>query len=99
MFEAYIQNDGEGTYGPGGESLAALGNYRIAQEAGADHGVRYSETTFDYRIMNDGLKSAVGILTVVSAILCMVLVYCCVYWNRAGEEDIELAKLAAKGGR
>jgi len=93
-----IGNDGLGTYGSGPESLYELGNYRIAQEADDAHGVRYVETTFDYRIMNDGLKVAVAILTVVSAILCMVLVYCCVYMSRAAEEDIELAKIAASKG-
>jgi len=87
-----------GTYGSGAESLRELGNYRIAREAAADQGVRYVETTFDSRIMNDGLKVAVAILTVVSAILCMVLVYCCVYFSRAAEEDIELAKIAASKG-
>ena len=94
-----IKNDDEGTYGfEPEESLRALGNYRIAVDAGAEHGVRYVETTFDYRIMNDGLKVAVAILTVVSAILCMVLVYCCVYMSRAAEEDIELAKIASSKG-
>lgn len=72
----------------------SLGNYRVATEAGPEHGVRYVETTFDARIMNDGLKVATAILTVCSAIMAMVLVYCCVYMSRAQEEDLELARIS-----
>jgi len=81
-----------------GETLQAIGNYRVAQEASDEHKVRWVETTFDYRIMNDGLKVAVGIMTFVSVIMLMVLVYCCVYFERAKEEDAELAKLNASKG-
>lgn len=79
--------DTQGTYGSGDASLEALGNYRVATEAGPNHGVRYVETTFDARITNDGLKVATAILTVACAIMCMVLVYCCVYMSAAAEED------------
>lgn len=74
-------------------AIATLGNYRITQEVGESHRVRYVETTFNAAIDNDGLKVATAIMTVVSAVLSMVLVYCCVYHSRAKEEDIELAKL------
>lgn len=81
----------DGMYdGVDGASLLDLGNNRIIQEVTDEHRVRFVETTFDARIMNDGLKVATAILTVVSAILCMILVYCCVYMGRAAEEDAEL---------
>jgi hypothetical protein len=86
--------DVDGTYGSGDESLSSLGNYRVATDAGSEHRVRYVETTFDARIMNDGLKVATAILTFCSAIMAMVLVYCCVYMSRAQEEDLELAKIS-----
>lgn len=47
------------------------------------------ESKFDMSISNNGLKVAVSILTVVSSILLMVLVWCTVQHNKAKAEEQE----------